>query len=80
MRISILLIVYIFSAGTAYAAQTCKPDSILASTPDSQLIDNNDNTVTDLKTGLMWKKCLEGVDGDNCENGSVSSLTWQQAL
>ena len=28
----------------------------------------------------MWKKCLEGVDGDNCENGSPSSFTWQAAL
>ena len=80
MRISILLIVYIFSAGTAYAAQTCKPDSILASTPDSQLIDNNDNTVTDLKTGLMWKKCLEGVSGNLCDTGSLDYFTWQQAL
>jgi hypothetical protein len=80
MQTFFLLIVYIFSAATVYAAQTCKPDSIPPTTPDSQLIDNNDNTVTDLKTGLMWKKCLEGVSGNLCDTGSLDYFTWQQAL
>ena len=80
MRTFFLLIVYIFFATTVYAAQVCTADSIPASTPDSQLVDNNDNTITDLTTGLMWKKCLEGVSGDACETGSLDSFTWQQAL
>ncbi|WP_339136253.1 MAG: DUF1566 domain-containing protein [Candidatus Electrothrix sp. GW3-4] len=76
----LLLICGIFLAQAVHAAQTCEPDFIPASTPDSQLVDNNDGTVTDRKTGLTWKKCLEGVAGDNCEIGLPSSFTWQEAL
>ncbi|MCI5146582.1 MAG: DUF1566 domain-containing protein [Candidatus Electrothrix sp. AR3] len=80
MRIFLLLISCVFSVSTAYATQTCKLDSIPASTPDSQLIDHGDNTITDLKTGLMWKKCLEGVSGNACETDSPALFTWQEAL
>ncbi len=68
----------LFAAGVP-AEHICKTNSIPASTPDSQLIDNGD-TVTDSKTGLMWKKCVEGLSGTHCENGSADSFTWQQAL
>lgn len=77
MRIYFLILCCIFSVVTAHAA--CN-SNIPASTPDSQLIDNNDGTITDKKTGLMWKKCLEGVKGDNCEAGLPSSFTLQEAL
>ncbi len=59
-------------------AQGCNAD-MPASTPDSQLTDNG-NTITDTKTGLMWKKCMEGVTGNNCESGSATGFTWQTAL
>jgi hypothetical protein len=61
-------------------AQTCQPESIPASTPDSQLQDNGDGTVTDTKTGLMWKQCVEGLSGSGCASGSAEQLTWPQAL
>ena len=64
----------------AVQAQTCKPESIPASTPDSQLQDNGDGTITDTKTGLIWKQCLEGQSGSDCASGSVETFTWQQAL
>lgn len=79
MRTFFLIFCCIFSAATLHAAQTCN-SNMPASTPESQLIDNNDGTVTDSKTGLMWKQCLEGVEGDNCENNSPNTFTWQQAL
>lgn len=79
MRTFFLLICYLFSAATVYAVQACN-NSMPASTPDSQLLDNNDGTITDLKTGLMWKKCLEGVSGNLCDTGPPDSFTWQQAL
>jgi hypothetical protein len=60
-------------------AQICN-DNMPASTPDSQLVDNGDGTVTDRKTGLMWKKCAEGQTGSNCENGSAATFTWSEAL
>ncbi|MEI7482987.1 MAG: DUF1566 domain-containing protein [Elusimicrobiota bacterium] len=42
--------------------------------------DNGDLTITDNRTGLMWKKCSEGLSGDSCATGSASQLTWSQAL
>ena len=77
MRTFFVMCYCIFSVATAHAA--CN-SNMPASTPDSQLTDNGDGTVTDSATGLMWKKCLEGVSGNTCENGSASSFTWQQAL
>ncbi|MCI5189735.1 MAG: DUF1566 domain-containing protein [Candidatus Electrothrix sp. AS4_5] len=80
MRIYLLILCGMFFASPVYAEQICKPDSIPASTPDSQLVDNVDGTITDLRTRLMWKKCLEGVSGNLCDTGSPGSFTWQQAL
>ena len=64
----------------AVQAQTCKPESIPASTPNSQLQDNGDGTITDTKTGLIWKRCLEGQSGSDCASGSAEAFTWEQAL
>ncbi|MCI5163233.1 MAG: DUF1566 domain-containing protein, partial [Candidatus Electrothrix sp. AX5] len=36
-----------------------------------QYIDHGDGTITDTKTGLMWKRCSEGLSGDNCEDGKA---------
>ncbi|MDD3284938.1 MAG: DUF1566 domain-containing protein [Patescibacteria group bacterium] len=38
------------------------------------------NTVLDNSTGLMWKKCSEGLSGDNCETGSATTHTFAQAI
>ncbi|MCI5114030.1 MAG: DUF1566 domain-containing protein [Candidatus Electrothrix sp. AW1] len=80
MQTYILFFCCLFSVATVHAAQTCKTDSIPASTPDNQLVDNGDGTVTDSKTGLMWKQCLEGLSGSDCATGSAESFTWQEAL
>ncbi|CAK8722426.1 hypothetical protein GCAAIG_12085 [Candidatus Electronema halotolerans] len=45
-----------------------------------QYIDHGDGTVTDTKTGLMWKRCLEGLEGVNCEEGKVKTYTWNEAV
>jgi len=71
------LYIFLFSSVSMAA---CRPDSIPASTPDSQLTDNGDYTISDKKTGLMWKKCVEGVSGTSCNAGSPVTLNWQQAL
>jgi hypothetical protein len=80
MRTYFLIFFCVFSAATVHAGQTCKTSTVPASTPSSQLVDNGDGTITDSKTGLMWKKCLEGVTGDNCEKNSPSTFTWQKAV
>ena len=75
----LVVLLLTLGAGPA-AAQTCQPESIPASTPDSQLQDNGNGTITDLKTGLIWKQCLEGQSGSDCASGGVETFTWQQAL
>ncbi len=45
-----------------------------------QYIDHGDGTITDIKTGLMWKRCSEGLSGDNCEHGKVERYTWKEAV
>ncbi|CAK8711599.1 hypothetical protein GCAAIG_00895 [Candidatus Electronema halotolerans] len=45
-----------------------------------QYIDHGDGTVTDTKTGLMWKRCSDGLSGDNCEDGKVVSYKWDDAV
>ena len=79
LRTGLIFLLFSLVAGTAQA-QVCKPESIPASTPDSQLQDNGDGTITDRKTGLIWKQCLEGQSGSDCASGGVETFTWQQAL
>lgn len=74
------LICLLITLPITVSAQTCKPDSILASTPTAQFTVHDDGTVTDTKTGLMWKTCAEGQSGATCANGGIASYTWQQAL
>jgi hypothetical protein len=62
-------------------AQTCKPSSILATSPTEQFEINSDGTASDKKTGLIWKRCSEGQtwDGINC-SGALTQLSWRGAL
>lgn len=53
MAISLLLLV----STATIAAQTCH-DDIPASTPNSRFTVHNNNTVSDLKTGLMWQQTV----------------------
>lgn len=43
-------------------------------------VDNGTSTVTDNATGLMWSKCSEGLEGENCEIGRLKPLNWDEAL
>lgn len=61
-------------------AQQCQTDSILVTTPSNQFTDHGDGTVSDIRTGLMWKKCQEGATGDGCDGGSPAAYAWQAAL
>lgn len=54
-------------------------------TPDSRYTVNNDGTVTDNETGLMWMQCSEGQvwesngGAGNC-TGAAATHTWDAAL
>ncbi len=45
-----------------------------------QYIDHGNGTVTDTKTGLMWKRCAEGLSGMNCEEGKLEEYKWNDAV
>lgn len=64
-------------------AQNCQPNNIPSTTPTSQFTDNNNGTITDKKTGLMWKKCSEGQTWNSVSggcDGNVNNNNWQLAL
>jgi len=61
-------------------AQTCQP-KIRETTPTAQfVIDVQQGTVLDKKTGLMWKRCVEGQSGTDCATGNVAYYHWGGAL
>jgi hypothetical protein len=76
---SLTVCCYLLAASPSAQAQTCNAN-MPASTPDNQLTDNGNGTVTDTKTDLVWKKCTEGLSGANCDSGGAGGFTWKTAL
>ncbi len=65
----------------ANAAANCSPMSgNTEATPDVNLTDNGNGTVTHGPTGLIWKKCVEGYTDNNCTTGAATTYTWRDAL
>jgi len=64
-------------------AQTC-PAGNPRVAPDSRYSVtepvSGQRVVTDLRTGLMWKQCVQGRSGAGCATGTDSILTWTEAL
>ncbi len=58
-------------------AQQCSY-SVSPTTPTVRFSSHGNGTVTDQKTGLMWKQCLEGQMGSNCL-GSPAVVSWDMA-
>ncbi|HEY0301601.1 MAG TPA: DUF1566 domain-containing protein [Rhizomicrobium sp.] len=54
--------------------------NVIESTPSSEFTVHDDGTVTHNATGLMWKRCAEGLSGAACETGMSTVLSWQNAL
>lgn len=65
-------------AQTAQAVQTC-PAGNPRIAPDSRYTDNGNGTITDIKTGLIWKQCSEGQSGASC-SGTAARINWSMAL
>ncbi|MBT0664810.1 DUF1566 domain-containing protein [Geobacter pelophilus] len=63
----------------ATAAQTCRPADIAESAPAARFVINSDGTVTDSSTGLIWKRCSEGLSGAKCEDGAAKTYNWKEA-
>ncbi len=77
----VVLLLLLFISGIVVAAQTCKNNNIPVTT--SHLIDNFNGTISDPKTGLIWKKCSEGqsyISSTNSCNNAATGYTWAEAL
>ena len=70
----------VVASGSVHAVANCPAALGARTTPTSDFVPNNvDGTVTHATTGLMWKKCVEGLSGANCEIGTATAYTWTQA-
>ncbi|XDD51131.1 DUF1566 domain-containing protein [Leptospira sp. WS92.C1] len=67
--------------------------ALVAQTPTSRFTDNEDGTVLDYRTGLLWQKCPAGLGSETAdhvstcgvrntghENGSSTVYSWVNAL
>jgi len=69
-------------SSASFAVQTCKSSSIAQTAPDSRYQNNNNGTVTDLNTNLMWQQCSVGLTTSSsaCDTGTATTYSWKQAL
>ena len=59
-------------------ALTCH-NGLLPNNPNEVYVDHGNGTVTDTRTGLMWKKCAEGLSGATCI-GTAQLYNWPGAF
>lgn len=71
-------LVLLVAIGGVAKAVDCKAD-LPASNPDFIYADHGNGTVTDTRTGLMWKRCAEGLEGPGCLSGSAQRFNWAAA-
>ncbi len=82
MMRKLLLLCLIAWLAPPLQAQTCM-STIEADAPDERYTDNQNGGVTDIRTGLIWKRCSEGQSWDSIQQsctGSAATYTWQAAL
>ncbi|MCX6752460.1 MAG: DUF1566 domain-containing protein [Candidatus Nomurabacteria bacterium] len=68
------------TAGSVVACAGTGQDGELLKGTARSYTDNNDGTITDNSTGLVWQKCSKGLSGTICETGSAVTATWADAL
>jgi len=79
--LSFLTAALLATSGTLALAQTCNPNIPLTK-PDIRYTYNSaGDEVTDTVTGLIWKRCAEGMswNGATC-TGTAARFNWQGAL
>lgn len=72
------LVLFILWAAPAHVA-ACS-HNIPPSNPDTVYVLHGDGTVTDTRTGIMWKQCVEGLSGTDCSQGTATTMPWAEAL
>lgn len=68
------------SVSRAQAAQGCNSEQIAATAPSSRYRQMDDGAIVDTETDLIWRTCLQGVTGRNCDRGQPLALNWAEAL
>jgi len=76
----IILVIFSFLLFSNNVLAVCY-STLIKSTPDSRFEINNNGTVLDKKTGLMWMRCTLGQvwDGMVCL-GSATNYNWEQSF
>ncbi len=67
------------STATSTRAMTTAKKFILPPESPTNYTDNKNGTITDNYTGLIWKKCPQGMVGNDCKSGSPSQRAWSKA-
>lgn len=68
---------------TVLAAQACNPGLTLTRPDNQYRVSGDGKEVTDLATGLVWRRCLAGMSWNADQNtctGTPSALNWSGAL
>ncbi len=82
MKTHFLLLCAFLSASVAPSAiaATCPANLGAVTTPTTDFTVESNGTVTHNTTGLVWKQCVEGLSGANCQTGMAGELLWVGAL
>lgn len=67
----------------AQAQEQVCPTGLSPTTPDGRFDIHDNGTVTDVETGLMWRRCTHGQvydHGTSSCTGTITNLNWQSAL
>lgn len=80
-QIATPLYIALLLSGSGVASATCiDPSQMPSSTPDERFDDLGNGTIRDKSTGLMWKKCVQGLSGADCMTGTAIKKSWKDAL
>lgn len=79
-----LIFLGIFAIGTIHQAvaapQECFRGGAPITTPTDRFVINlREGTIIDKKSGLMWKRCVEGKSGLECNMGMAEFMWWDEA-
>lgn len=76
---NIIFLLFLAITSRSVIAQTCHP--IPHEEDDTiRFAAQNNGTIKDNKTGLVWKQCSEGLSGVGCEVGNPTSYNWQDTI
>ena len=71
------------SGSTYYVRLVSSSDAVgawFSDYSDSRYTDNEDGTISDHRTGLMWMKCSYDLSNTVCDTGTATSGDWQAAF